>query len=64
MSVKSLKEHAAKIGKRAVLQIKPGFEINVTIEDVRENFGRVDFQVKPVSGYGLDWVSADRVKDI
>lgn len=34
----------------------------VTVTDVREVFGRVDVQIRPVNGSGARWVSMDTVR--
>ena len=39
-----------------------GFTIPVRILDARENFGRVDVLVEPITGEGQAWYSADNVK--
>ena len=36
--------------------------IGVRILDARENFGRVDVLVEPITGEGQAWYSADNVK--
>lgn len=59
-----MKELVKKIGQTAVLHAEDGLEFNVRIENVRKNWGRVDYQVKPISGYGLKWVSEGRMRDI
>ena len=38
------------------------FTIPVRILDARENFGRVDVLVEPITGEGQAWYSADNVK--
>jgi len=37
-----------------------GFE--VTVKDVRQVFGRLDFEVEPVAGFGRSWVGESSVK--
>lgn len=37
-----------------------GFE--VTVKDVRQVFGRLDFEVVPVAGFGRSWVGESSVK--
>lgn len=37
-----------------------GFE--VTVRDVRQVFGRLDFEVEPVAGRGRSWVGESSVK--
>jgi hypothetical protein len=36
-------------------------EFDVQIHDVRLNFGRTDYFIKPTHGRGEQWVSSDRV---
>lgn len=48
------------IGKSGLLNCG-GLKFNVEILDCRESFGRTDFQVKPVSGEGVKWVSSESV---
>ena len=48
------------VGKTALFTTDK-MQFDVEIHDVRSNFGRTDFYVKPVSGRGETWVSADRL---
>lgn len=54
-------EYAKLIGKTGGLSISLGFNVNVVIFDVRVAFGRIDYQVRPVSGVGMTWVESSRV---
>ena len=50
------------IGKTGLLAAD-GFSVLVRITDARgPNWGRIDYQVTPVSGQGSVWVDANRVK--
>lgn len=42
---------------------EPGFDVAVIIEDVRKAFGRIDYQIRPVTGAGIKWVSSDRISE-
>ncbi len=50
--------NATFVGKCALYHIIPGFEVWVHVLDVREVFGRKDFEVAPYEGRGSRWVSA------
>jgi len=57
-----LKEITKLIGKEGVLVLdKDGFAVNVTIQDVKQNFGRVDVLVVPVSGTGEKWTNLNKL---
>jgi hypothetical protein len=50
------------IGKTGLLAAD-GLNVSVRIVDARgPNWGRIDYQVTPVSGQGTIWVDANRVK--
>lgn len=60
----SIKELAQAIGKQgsATFTGKSGtLSVDVRIENVRQTFGRIDYQVKPVAGGGLMWLESSRV---
>lgn len=53
---------AKAIGQTGLLTAD-GLSVLVRIVDARgPNWGRVDYQVTPVSGSGMVWVDANRVK--
>lgn len=56
------KEAAAMIGRAGSLCISGTMTVKVFVMDVREVYGRTDYQVRPVAGSGDLWVQADRVK--
>ncbi len=53
---------SAVIGCEAALQTAEGLSVAVRIIDARRCYGRVDYQVQPLKGAGVVWVSAERVK--
>lgn len=53
---------AAVIGCEGALQTAEGLSVAVWIIDARRCYGRVDYQVQPLKGAGVVWVSAERVK--
>lgn len=57
----TVKESMALIGTNAIIAVEKSLRIEVTILDVRENFGRTEYQVRPLAGAGEQWVNADRV---
>ncbi len=54
-----MKEEMKNIGTEATLLVVGGLNITVKILDVRSAFGRTDYQVTPVAGSGVKWVSKD-----
>lgn len=57
------KEMFVNIGKTALLEFNDGAILfEVTIEDCRKVFDRVDYLVKSVNGKGEAWVSANKVR--
>jgi hypothetical protein len=54
-------EMAKMIGKPAQLDVG-GMTFLVTIVDVRNRFGSVDYLVTPQAGHGEQWKSADGVR--
>jgi len=54
-----MNEHKRNIGKPAILTLK-GLGIEVTITDVKYAYGRIDYEVQPVSGYGKKWVTMEK----
>lgn len=58
----STKELAEMIGKPAEWDDNHGLKYEVTIVDSRMRWGKVDYLISPVSGYGERWVSASSVQ--
>lgn len=56
----TVKELASFIGKQGFLNID-NMQVKVTVMDVRQVFGRIDFQITPMDGNGNNWVEASRV---
>lgn len=56
------KELRKLIGKKgaAFIYVELSMRVQVTIQDVRSAFGRIDALVTPVAGDGQKWVSSDR----
>jgi hypothetical protein len=57
----SILELAKSIDKPALLSVE-GLSVPVTIRNVRQAYGRTDYQVTPAGGTGVKWVDASRVK--
>ena len=55
-----MKDELKRIGTEAVLSID-GLHIHVRILDVRQAFGRIDYNVQPLAGSGTKWISKDRL---
>lgn len=51
---------ASIIGKTGVFH-HASLAFAIEVHDVRLNFGRTDYFIKPVNGSGEQWVSSDRV---
>lgn len=64
MTAREAKELLGKVGSLAVKGIgKAGtLQVDVRIVDVREQFGRVNYLVEPVSGSGTSWRAAHNVR--
>lgn len=61
--IMTAKEMTVNIGKRGLLEFNDGLILfEVTIEDCRKVFDRVDYLVKSVAGKGQTWVSANKVR--
>lgn len=58
------KEHAALIGMTAQWAIPSydGIKVPVTITNVREAYGRIDYEVAIRGGSGSVWIDASRVR--
>ena len=54
-------EMAQMIGKPGQLDVG-NMTFLVTILDVRERYGRVDYLVEPQAGHGAAWKSADSIR--
>lgn len=39
-----------------------GLSVRVAIKAARANFGRVDYQITPLAGEGLVWISAENLR--
>ena len=55
------KELQKVLNAHATLKSSDGMTFEVRVLDARQVFGRIDYLVSPVTGYGTQWVSADRV---
>jgi hypothetical protein len=55
--IKKIKQRQEIIGSEATYDLD-GIEFLVTIESVRDMFGREEFLIVPVSGSGYRWVTA------
>lgn len=60
MSIATL---AKAINKQATLRVE-GFEVEVTIYDVKQSYGNVRYYVSPVNGSGEAWVDESRITGI
>ena len=45
------------VGKKAKYTTQEGFNIEVTVENVKKHFGRVDCEVTPLHGTGAKWIT-------
>jgi hypothetical protein len=52
---------AALIGRRAKWEAVAGVVVDVTITDVRVQYGIVQYQVTPLSGSGTTWLRATSI---
>lgn len=48
-------------GDKAVLRT-PDFGVAVVIENVRHEYGRVRYLVRPLQGEGMKWVDEERLR--
>ena len=53
-------EMAKVIGQRGTLFIE-GLDVEIRVDDVRQVWGRTDYQITPIAGAHNKWVSSDRV---
>lgn len=58
----SVKEVASLIGRQAELIISRKLKIEITILDVRESFGNLQWLVTPVAGSGEEWKDAGSMR--
>lgn len=65
MSMKSLVELVKRypLGSRWWVETVGDMLIEVELTDLRDNFGRVDIEVRPLHGRGTAWVNAERLKE-
>ncbi len=49
------------VGRKARYSTSDGFQIEVTVENVKAHFGRVDVEVTPVHGSGTKWISNSKL---
>ena len=56
-----MKELAKLIGTKAIISVEKSLKIEVEIMDIRLQYGRTDYLVRPLAGAGEQWLSADRV---
>ena len=54
-----MNEHKRNIGKTALLTLG-SIDVAVTILDVKYAYGRIDYQISPVSGFGKKWVTMEK----
>lgn len=50
-----MKEHLKNIGRTGIYKID-GLEIHIHINDIKAAFGRIDYNISPISGSGEKWV--------
>lgn len=55
-----MKDLLKDIGRKACFKTE-GLEISVKITNVRKAWGRIDYEITPVSGQGSKWVSSGRI---
>jgi len=51
----------AVVGKVADWKPRPEVTVEVIIEDVRNNWGRIDYLITPVAGTGYIWTQSQMV---
>jgi hypothetical protein len=51
---------ATRIGQNAVLEVK-GMRVFVEVTDVRQVWGKVQYQITPVVGEGSTWVDESSI---
>lgn len=50
------------VGRKARYSTSDGFIIEVTVENVKSHFGRVDLEVTPMHGSGTKWVTSGKLR--
>ncbi len=50
------------VGRKARYVTQEGFAIEVTVQNVKSHFGRVDLEVIPVHGTGEKWVTSNKLQ--
>lgn len=58
------KELVKEIGKKGSLQFDHTISFFVEVTDARMVFGKLQYEVKPVEGFGTLWIKADRLTNI
>lgn len=48
------------VGKQAIYAVR-GMSFDVTIQEVRQSFGRTDLRITPQAGTGEAWISLDNL---
>ena len=50
------------VGRKAKYVTKEGFSIEVTVQNVKTHFGRVDLEIVPLHGAGANWVTQTKLQ--
>jgi hypothetical protein len=58
----SVKDLGAVIGLYGRHRSAAGLRVDVTLDDARKAYGRIDYRVSPLGGEGCVWVASDRVE--
>ena len=58
----NIKEMSALIGRRGKWNATHGIDVDVEIVDVRQAYGRTDYQIRAIAGTGSAWVTAHTVQ--
>jgi hypothetical protein len=58
----SVKDLVAVIGLHGWLRTAEGLGVNVTVDDARKAYGRIDYRVSPLAGEGCMRVASARVE--
>ena len=61
MSVAEMARSIGRHGKYRAQGVEGALAFSVVVRDVRQVFGRMDYQVEPVDGFGRCWVSESSV---
>jgi hypothetical protein len=62
MSVAALARDIGRVGRYRAQGVEGLLSFSVRVCDVRQVFGRVDYEVEPVDGAGRCWVSESSVR--